>query len=235
MVIDQSSYRSPNHVPRHEAVAALVLHTGEGTRKSDLATLTTPNGLRSVSSHYYVCRDATVYQLVDDGQVAYHAGASHYAGLASWNGFSLGIETEHMRGQNWPVQQWDAIRDLCFRLIERYQIRLDRRVAHRWIAPTRKFDPSNKTDDELYWFFSALGHATAQPWRPYRVVVDVARVRSEPGTAAPIAKKLVRGSVFWGTEVLGARVGPDPSWIARRYGGYVHRSLLALAHDLEPV
>lgn len=229
------SHPSPNHEARTAAIAALVLHTGEGTKASDLATLTTPNGLKSVSAHYYVDRTGTIYQLVADTEVAWHAGVSHYAGLASWNAFSLGIETEHIRGQDWPTVQWDSIRTLCFFLIGKYNILLDRRVAHRWIAPTRKYDPTDRPDDFLYAFFSAFGHATAQPWRPYRVMVDVARVRSTPSIAAPIARKLSKGAVFYGTEVLGDKVGASPVWIAHRYGGYVHSSLLSVATDLEPV
>lgn len=233
--IDRTSFISPNHSPRTQAVAALCLHTGEGTRASDLAWLTKPQGNKSVSSHYYVCRDGTTYQLVSDNRVAWHAGLSHYAGLSNWGDFSLGIEIEHKRGQSYPVAQWDALRNLCFFLIERHSIKLDRRVAHRWIAPTRKYDPSDRTDDFLFTFFSAFGHATAQPWRPYRVAVDVARVRSTPGVEAPIARKLTRGTTFWGSEVKGARVGVSATWIARRYGGYVHGSLLTVAKDMEPL
>jgi hypothetical protein len=233
--VDKTSYRSPNHAPRTQAVAALCLHTGEGTRASDLDWLTKPQGRKSVSSHYYVCRDGTTYQLVSDNRIAYHAGLSHYAGLSDWGAFSLGIEMEHRRGQDYPVVQWESLRELCAFLIERYTIRLDRRVAHRWIAPTRRSDPTDRTDDFLFTFFSAFGHANAQPWRPYRVAVDVARVRSTPDITAPIARKLSRGAIFWGTDVRGARVGASATWIARRYGGYVHGSLLAVARDLEAV
>jgi N-acetylmuramoyl-L-alanine amidase-like protein len=228
MQIDPTTHRSPNHEPRHEAVSALVLHTGEGTRVSDIATLCLPNGLKSVSAHYYVCRDATVFQLVDDDQIAYHAGRSHYAGRASWNGFSLGIETEHKKGQDWPAVQWDAIRDLCALLIDRYGILRDRRAAHRWIAPTRKTDPSDRDNLFLFDFFSAFGHEDAHLWRAYRVTVDVARVRSEPDTAAPIARKLRRGAVWGGTTVPGAAVGTNKIWIAWRFGGYTHSSLVGL-------
>jgi N-acetyl-anhydromuramyl-L-alanine amidase AmpD len=233
--IDRASFASPNHAPRTQAIASIVLHTGEGTRASDLAWLTKPQGDKSVSSHYYVCRDGQIYQLVSDNRVAYHAGLTHYAGLSNWNAHSLGIETEHKRGQDYPVAQWDALRELYFFLIQRHSIKLDRRVAHRWAAPTRKHDPSDTTDDHLFNFFSAFGHAYAQPWRPYRVTVDVARVRSTPTTDAPIARKLNKGATFWGTDVKGSKVGTDPNWIARRYGGYVHRSLLTVAKDMEPI
>lgn len=224
--IDTTTHRSPNHAPRHEAVSALVLHTGEGTRQSDIATLMLPNGAKSVSAHYYVCRDATIYQLVDPSLVAWHAGASHYAGLTNWNAFSLGIETEHRKGQDWPVVQWDAIRELCAYLVERYTIRLDRRTAHRWIAPTRKYDPTDVTNERLALFFSAFGHETVTPWRNYRVVVDVARVRAQPTTTAPIARKAKKGSTFLGTPVKGDAVGSSRIWLANQFGGYIHGSLV---------
>lgn len=158
LAIDTRSYRTPNYDAREEPISALVLHTGEGTRKSDLHTLTYrhPNPQKRVSSGYYVCRDGTVYQLADDNQVTWHAGISFYLGLANWNNFSIGIETEHKQGQDWPRIQVDALADLCGLKIGQYRIRQQMVVAHRWIAPSRKIDPTNWPDSELKPWIAAL-------------------------------------------------------------------------------
>lgn len=156
--IDTTSYRSPNHNARPGGISAIVIHTGEGTKKSDLDTLlddTVPEDER-VSAHYYVDRVANIYQLVPDLRRAWHAGASRYLGLSNWNDFSIGIETEHKAGQNWPTAQRTALAWLCARLIERYRIEQRMVVAHRWIAPGRKSDPSNWPDPELRAWIAAL-------------------------------------------------------------------------------
>lgn len=161
LTIDATSYRSPNHSDRLGAdVDMLVLHTGEGTKASDLATLLNnrvPMKNR-VSSHYYVDREGHVYELVDPMYAAWHAGASSWLGRGSTSirDHSIGVETEHKRGQNWPLVQLVALEQLCVVLIERYEIPQRMVVAHRWIAPGRKPDPSDWDDDELHEFIAGL-------------------------------------------------------------------------------
>lgn len=158
--VDTTSYPSPNYGPRPEGVEPdmIVLHSGEGTKKSDLDTLlddTVPEADR-VSAHYYVDRAANIYQLVDPHLAAWHAGRSLWLGRAGLNRYSVGIETEHKAGQNWPTAQRTALAWLCARLIERYRIEQRMVVAHRWIAPGRKSDPSNWPDPELKLWIAAL-------------------------------------------------------------------------------
>lgn len=141
--IDRHSYRSPNYEPRPAGVAisAIVLHHGGGSRTGDLGELCNPRVKKS--AHYYVCRDGTTYGLVDDGHRAWHAGVSSLDGVDDVNDFSVGIETEHRPGQDWPAAQLAAIAALCRDLMARYQIPPARVVSHRAIAPGRKFDPSD--------------------------------------------------------------------------------------------
>lgn len=162
--IDLTSYPSPNYSERPAGVEPdmIVLHTGEGTKESDLATLrsTRPPVKKRVSSNYYVDRAGNVYQLVAPERAAWHAGASSWKGRgsAAIRDCSIGIETEHKRGQNWPATQRDALRQLCLLLIERYQIPQRFIVAHRWIATPfgRKSDPSDWPDADLHTWIAAL-------------------------------------------------------------------------------
>ena len=150
MQVDSTTYRSPNHSERRQPISALVLHHGAGTRQSDLAWLCNPAS--KVSAHYYVCRDGTIYQLVDDSRVAWHAGASQFDGRTDVNAFSLGIETEHTTDPkagplhaDWPPVQLDALAWLCRQKMAQYAIPPDRVVSHRAVAtpPGRKDDPAH--------------------------------------------------------------------------------------------
>ncbi len=156
--IDTISHPSPNFSERPAGVRSIVLHTGEGTADSDLHTLTNnrvPEKKR-VSAHYYVTRAGLIYQLVDPRCAAWHAGVSFYAGLSNWNDHSIGIETEHRQGQDWPTRQKDALAALCRMLIARYSIDQRYIAAHRWIAPTRKTDPSDWPDATLIPWIAGL-------------------------------------------------------------------------------
>lgn len=158
--IDKTTYRSKNHSPRPQGtvIDAIVLHDGEGSKKSDLERLTDDSVPMEdrVSAHYYVDRQGRTYELVDPLLEAWHAGKSNYQGRTNWNPFSIGIETEHKRGQDWPIVQKAAIRDLCMTLIARFPIKEQYVAAHKWIAPGRKPDPTDWTDEDLHAFIDSL-------------------------------------------------------------------------------
>lgn len=162
MTFTIKSYPSPNidARPAGTDISAIVLHTGEGTRKSDLEALTGPNGGNPVSSHYYVCRNGEILQLADDSMRTWHAGAGVYLGLYNWNNFSIGIETEHKLGQDWPTIQKDALRWLCLQLIAKHGIEQSMIIAHRWLTrppgASKKYDPTNWPDPSLSAWIAAL-------------------------------------------------------------------------------
>lgn len=168
--INTTAYRSPNHEPRPDGaiISAIVVHSGEGTRKGDLQELCAPG--KPKSAHYYVTRIGEIFQLVDETRRAYHAGVTAYLGLDDWNDFSIGIETEHVEGQNWPVAQIQALTWLLLDIIRRRPIVRGHVVKHAWIAQPlgRKSDPTNWTDaDFLSWRDSLFSSATQQ--RPITV------------------------------------------------------------------
>lgn len=150
MQIDTTSHTSPNSETRTEPISAIVLHHGAGTRRSDILTLTSARS--RVSSHYYVCRDGTIYQFVPDTRVAWHAGKSALAGVGDVNAFSLGVETEHTTDPDagplhldWPAAQLASLRWLCQTKMREYGIPTSRVVSHRAVAlpPGRKSDPAH--------------------------------------------------------------------------------------------
>ena len=132
-------YPSRAHKPRrrHWTLAAVILHSGDGSRAGDLATLTQST---DVSAHYYVTRETTVYQLVHEDEQAFHAGKVRRADWA--NSRTIGIETEHRDGiDDWPDSQVVEIAILVFNIRRRYghvPVLSHARVA---APPGRKVDP----------------------------------------------------------------------------------------------
>lgn len=91
-------------------------------------------------------RDGTIYRVVPDDRVAWHAGKSTLHAQPNVNGFSLGVElVDADDGVNdpYPEAQLNAAAEWCGIACARYRIPLNRIVGHRDIAPGRKVDPGS--------------------------------------------------------------------------------------------
>ena len=138
---------SPNHDarPADGPIDMLVLHyTGMQSAQAALERLTDPAA--KVSAHYCIDEDGTVFRLVDEARRAWHAGLSHWRGLADINARSIGIELVNP-GHEWgyrafPPAQIDALVGLAQDILAR-NLSIEPRhiVGHSDIAPTRKTDP----------------------------------------------------------------------------------------------
>jgi hypothetical protein len=95
-----------------------------------------------VSPHYMIARDGTVYQLVADKDIAYHAGESAMKdGRKNINDFSIGVEILNTKDDEYTKAQYQAVKDLIAYLKGKYSIKYV--VGHDDIAPGRKTDPWN--------------------------------------------------------------------------------------------
>lgn len=94
-----------------------------------------------VSPHYAIARDGTVYRLVEDQNIAYHAGVSEYKGRKNLNDVSIGIEMLNTESDQYTKAQYQAVRDLIAYLKSKHPIKYV--VGHDDIAPGRKTDPWN--------------------------------------------------------------------------------------------
>jgi AmpD protein len=95
-----------------------------------------------VAAHYLIDRVGTVYQLVADKDVAYHAGLSSVPdGRKGVNEFSLGIELINTKTSQYTNKQYEALNSLLRLLKNKYSIRYV--LGHNQIAPERKDDPWN--------------------------------------------------------------------------------------------
>ncbi|RAI59390.1 N-acetylmuramoyl-L-alanine amidase [Roseicella frigidaeris] len=144
---------SPNQDdrPAGAAIDTLVLHyTGMRSGAEAIARLRDPAA--RVSSHYVVEEDGAVLRLVPEARRAWHAGISHWRGMAALNDRSIGIEIVNP-GHDWgyrpfPALQMAAVCDLCLEILARHPIPPINVVAHSDIAPDRKADPGELFDWE---------------------------------------------------------------------------------------
>jgi N-acetyl-anhydromuramyl-L-alanine amidase AmpD len=133
---------SPNHEPRRPVI--IVLHaTEQGSAEQSLRTLQTANRGGKVSAHYLVGDDGRIYQLVADGDRAWHAGGGSWGTITDLNSASIGIEIDNEVGEAYTEAQIAALlrllEDLCARLdIPKTQV-----IGHADLAPTRKRDPGS--------------------------------------------------------------------------------------------
>ena len=120
-----------------------------------------------VSAHYLIARDGTIFRLVDENRIAFHAGRGSLADFPQYtnrlNRHSIGVEIlaigseEEMRQyispeiyrsipQNhigYTQEQYMALNFLLPRIYERHSIKADRRyvIGHDEYAVGRKRDP----------------------------------------------------------------------------------------------
>lgn len=137
---------SPNHAPRPADVVidVLVLHYTELPLKESLDILRDDARAQRVSAHYVLAEDGTLYRLVPEDRVAWHAGRSHWRGREALNASSIGVEIVNLHGDrhDYPAGQIAALIELCRGILARHSaIVAGNVVGHSDIAPRRKIDP----------------------------------------------------------------------------------------------
>jgi N-acetylmuramoyl-L-alanine amidase len=143
---------SPNFESRDGVdIDVIVLHhTGTNRVTVDLATLRSPRKGSRVSSHYLLAPTGTLYQLVPDNKVAWHAGVSSLRGVTtpSVNARSIGIEiTNDGSGQTpFTEAQYRVLEQLVPYLARTYKVPKENILGHRDVAPGRKTDPADNFD-----------------------------------------------------------------------------------------
>jgi N-acetylmuramoyl-L-alanine amidase len=124
--------RKPNFVIIH--------HTAQNSCPQTLHTFTLPR--TQVSAHYVICKDGTVYHLLNDYLRAWQAGVSKWGNITDVNSISIGIELDNTGFENFPDSQINSLLRLLARLKSTYNIPPANFIGHGDIAPTRKNDPN---------------------------------------------------------------------------------------------
>lgn len=127
------------------SIDTIVLHSSYNPNKGDaygVSEIVQIYESYGVSAHYLIDRSGKVYRLVEDQNIAYHAGASKMPdGRKDVNNFSIGIEMINKEDTQFTKAQYEAVNDLIASLKKKHGIK--HVVGHGDIAPTRKTDPWN--------------------------------------------------------------------------------------------
>ena len=141
------SWPSPNVGPRRDGLRPelVVLHFTEmASAEAALRRLSDPSA--EVSAHYVIGRDGTVWQMVDEDQRAWHAGAGEWLGRGDVNSRSIGIELDNDGQSPFSAPLMDALEPLLAGILTRWSIPAAGVIAHSDMAPARKVDPGPRFD-----------------------------------------------------------------------------------------
>jgi N-acetylmuramoyl-L-alanine amidase len=132
---------SPNFNIR-TPVLVIIHHTAGRNCRQALRTLTNPFTNRRVSANYLICKNGTVYQLVNERYRAWQAGVSKWGNIQNINSISLGIELDNNGHEPFPYAQIRSLLIVLNSIKTRYHIPQGNFIGHADVAPTRKQDPS---------------------------------------------------------------------------------------------
>lgn len=108
-----------------------------------------------VSAHFVIDEQGNIFELVDENDVAYHAGVSFWNGYEGLNKFSIGIEFINLSPFSKKFEECQMIAgvELCKYIAAKYNIKPQNIVGHSDIAydkttglGDRKQDPSHLFD-----------------------------------------------------------------------------------------
>ena len=174
---------SPNFGPRRDGLkpAFIVLHyTAMKSAQAALDRLCDPEA--EVSAHYLIGRGGTTWQMVEETERAWHAGAGQWRGLDDLNSRSIGIELDNQGQHPFPEPQMSALDTLLCGILQRWALGPEAVIGHSDLAPGRKWDPGPHFD----WArLARLGLAAATP-DPVAPRDDVDQALREAGYTADV-------------------------------------------------
>ena len=124
--------RKPNYVIIH--------HTAQNSCDQTLKTFTLVR--TQVSAHYVICKDGTVFHMLNDYFRGWHAGAARWGNNTDINSSSIGIELDNNGFEFFTDSQVTSLVRLLANLKTAYNIPAANFIGHGDIAPSRKNDPN---------------------------------------------------------------------------------------------
>lgn len=104
------------------------------------------NPAAEVSAHYLISEQGETWQMVEENQRAWHAGAGKWGGITDVNSRSIGIELANTGAHPFPFPQMRALEALLAKILKRWHLPAQNVIAHSDLAPTRKIDPGYRFD-----------------------------------------------------------------------------------------
>ena len=106
------------------------------------------NKRNKVSAHYLLDQKGKIYSLVNEKDIAWHAGISSWKADKLLNKKSIGIELQNTgtagKYEKFPNQQISQLEKLILELQNKYNISNANILGHSDISPDRKIDPGPK-------------------------------------------------------------------------------------------
>jgi len=145
-----SNFYSPNFSRKkrpNKSIKIIIIHyTGMQSERESMIRLRNPRS--KVSSHFVINQNGKIYRLVQDNQIAWHAGKSSWAQYKNLNKNSIGIELVNKGHQfgytNFKKKQLSSLTKICKSLIKKYKIKKKNVIGHSDVSPLRKIDPGEK-------------------------------------------------------------------------------------------
>jgi N-acetylmuramoyl-L-alanine amidase len=123
--------RKPNFVILH--------HTAQDSCNETLKTFTLET--TQVSAHYVICKDGTLFHMLNDYLRAWHAGVSKWGNITDINSSSIGIEIDNNGTDEFTEAQLNTLLGLLGTLKKVHNIPVANFIGHADVAPSRKVDP----------------------------------------------------------------------------------------------
>jgi N-acetylmuramoyl-L-alanine amidase len=107
-----------------------------------------------VSSHFLIDENGDIFELVDENNIAYHAGVSNWQGIEGLNKCSIGIEFINSKAfeKNFQEAQMKAGLELCKYLMNKYNIKRENVIGHSDIAYDKTTNLHNRKQDPSHLF-----------------------------------------------------------------------------------
>jgi N-acetylmuramoyl-L-alanine amidase len=118
----------------------IIHHTAQNSCEQTLKTFTLNR--TQVSAHYVICKDGTIYHMLNDYLRAWHAGVGKWGNDNDINSSSIGIELDNNGFEPFSEAQINSLLVLLQTLKKTYHIPSANFIGHADIAPKRKNDPN---------------------------------------------------------------------------------------------
>lgn len=146
-------------------VRGIVLHSMSGFYNGTISWFKNPAA--QASAQYIISKNGDILQMVEDKDMAWHAGFYDSGKCPAWalpnpNFYTIGIELEDERNIDWqyPEKQRQALRELVEMLRQKYLIPKERILLHKNLNPSRRTDPVGAFSFD--WLFPATPTPPAQ-------------------------------------------------------------------------
>ncbi|MFC3615440.1 N-acetylmuramoyl-L-alanine amidase [Lutimaribacter marinistellae] len=122
----------------------MIHYTAMESAEAALERLCDPQA--EVSAHYLIGADGTLWQLVQEAERAWHAGAGSWRGQGDVNSRSIGIELDNRGDHPFSEPQMTCLEALLHGVMRRWDIAPEGVIGHSDMAPGRKSDPGPRFD-----------------------------------------------------------------------------------------